>query len=146
MAGETAEDYAREALRRRDTPEGDPFHSGVHAEEIIGILADVRAAGSWKRYVGAWRIQLLLLQRLCAAGRASPLSTPSRQNVWVWGQSIEELEATSGCKVTPRRNYEDASGTEWRTTKHLMTHLVDLPPPLVGKVASYWRTARDPLY
>ena len=60
--------------------------------------------------------------------------------------SIEELEATSGCKVTPRKNYEDASGDEWRTEKALMAHLVDLPPPLVGKVASYWRTARDPLY
>ena len=59
--------------------------------------------------------------------------------------SIEDLEATSGCKVTPRKNYEDPSD-EWRTTRALMAHLVDLPPPLVGKVASYWRTARDPLY
>ena len=69
-----------------------------------------------------------------------------RQAAWVWTQSIEDLEATSGCKVTPRKNYEDASGDEWRTAKALMAHLVDLPPPLVGKVASYWRTARDPLY
>ena len=69
---------------------------------------------------------LLLLQRLCAAGRASPLSTPSRQNVWVWGQSIEELEATSGCKVTPRKNYEDASGDEWRTAKALMAAKADI--------------------
>ena len=37
-------------------------------------------------------------------------------------------------------------GDEWRTTKALMAHLVDAPPPLVGKVASCWRTARDPLY
>ena len=103
LAGETAEDYAREALRRRDSPDRDPWHSGVHAEEIIGILADVRAAGSWKRYVGAWRVLLLLLQRLSVTGRAFP-----------------------------------------RT--ELMERLVALPPPMVGKVASYWRTARDPLY
>ena len=101
-------------------------------------------AGSWKHYTGAWRVELLLLQRLCAAGRASPVSTPSRQ-ICVCVPSIEDLEATSGCKVTPRKNYEDP-GDEWRTTKALMACLVDLPPPLVGKVASYWRTARDPLY
>ena len=107
LAGETAEDYAREALRRRDSDEehdgwGIPPELAVEAEGIVSLLADVRAAGSWKRYVGAWRVQLLLLQRLSVTGRAFP-----------------------------------------RT--ELMERLVALPPPLVGKVASYWRTSRDPL-
>ena len=106
LAGETAEDYAREALRRRDSPDEHEWSISpslaVEAEEIIGILADVRAAGSWKRYVGAWRVQLLLLQRLSVTGRAFP-----------------------------------------RT--ELMERLVALPPPMVGKFASYWRTSRDPL-
>ena len=107
LEGKTAEDYARVALRRRDS-DGEIEEWGVsrslavEAEEIIGILADVRAAGSWKRYVGAWRVQLLLLQRLSVTGRAFP-----------------------------------------RT--ELMERLVALPPPMVGKVASYWRTSRDPL-
>ena len=157
-AGDTAEAYAREAL---DRPTRDAFpddedqdawdeDSGWRlvgeAERVIELLVDVRSAGSWKHYTGAWRIELLLLQRLCSDGRASPLGTPHREAAWVWTQSIEELEATSGCKVTPRKNYEDASGDEWRTEKALMAHLVDLPPPLLGKVASYWRTGRDPLY
>ena len=107
LEGKTAEDYARVALRRRDSDEeqeewGVDRLLAVEAEEIIGILADVRGAGSWKRYVGAWRVQLLLLQRLSVTGRAFP-----------------------------------------RT--ELMERLVALPPPMVGKVASYWRTSRDPL-
>ena len=107
LEGKTAEDYARVALRRRDSDEeieewGVSRSLAVEAEEIIGILADVRGAGSWKRYVGAWRVQLLLLQRLSVTGRAFP-----------------------------------------RT--ELMERLVALPPPMVGKVASYWRTSRDPL-
>ena len=154
-AGDTAEAYAREAL---DRPTRDSFpddedsdawdeDSGWRlvgeAERVIELLADVRSAGSWKHYTGAWRVELLLLQRLCAAGRASPSSAPGRQ-ICVCVPSIEDLEATSGCRVTRPRKKD--SVTEVRTTKALMACLVDLPPPLVGKVASYWRTARDPLY
>jgi len=174
-SGDSAEDYARATLDRPVVASiedavaeydydsaaqaiqywddlDEPWRLAGEVERIIELLADVRSAGSWKHYTGAWRVELLLLQRLCSAGRASPLSTVDgicytfRQAAWVWTQSIEDLEATSGCKVTPRKNYEDASGDEWRTAKALMAHLVDLPPPLVGKVASYWRTARDPLY
>ena len=123
----------------------EPWRLEGEVESIIELLADVRSAGSWKRYVCAWRVELLLLQRLCADGRAYPGEVRRRDYQWR-PASIEDLEATSGCKVTPRKNYEDASGDEWRTEKALMAHLVDLPPPLVGKVASYWRTARDPLY
>ena len=125
-ADETAEDYARatldrpviasieaarnlygyesvaEAIRYWDDLD-DPWRLNGEAESIIELLSDVRAAGSWKRYVGAWRVELLLLQRLSATGRAFPRA-------------------------------------------ELMERLVALPPPLVGKVASYWRTARDPLY
>ena len=36
------------------------------------LLAEVRAAGSWNRYANAPRIDVIVLQRLCAAGRASP--------------------------------------------------------------------------
>ena len=168
-ADETAEDYARatldrpviasieaarnlygyesvaEAIRYWDDLD-DPWRLNGEAESIIELLSDVRAAGSWKRYVSAWRVELLLLQRLCAAGRASPFFPTVGHKLCVCKPSIERLEATSGCKVTPRKNYEDVSGTELRTIKGLMANLIDLPPPLVGKIASYWRTARDPLY
>jgi hypothetical protein len=133
--GATAMEYALEAPK---------LGAADQAADIISLLTDVRTAGSWKHYTGAWRVELLLLQRLCADGRAYPGAVCGR--VYQWRPaSIEDLEATSGCKVTPRKNYEDP-GDEWRTTKALMACLVDLPPPLVGKVASYWRTARDPRY
>lgn len=119
--GRSAEDYARETLgcpavkelcdvvelgfdsARQALARTEEWRLAGEGERIIELLAAVRAAGSWKRYVGAWRVQLLLLQRLSANDRAVP-----------------------------------------RTER--MERLVDLPPPLVGKVASYWRTERDPLY
>jgi hypothetical protein len=168
-SGDSAEDYARATLDRpvvasiEDAVAEYDYHSAAQAiqywddldepwrlegevESIIELLADVRSAGSWKHYTGAWRVELLLLQRLCAAGRASPFFPTVGHKLCVCKPSIERLEATSGCKVTPRKNYEDVSGTELRTIKGLMANLIDLPPPLVGKIASYWRTARDPLY
>ena len=155
--GGDAEAYARAALDRptrdefpddEDRGEWDrqDWRLAGEAERIFELLADVLTAGSWKHYTGAWRVELLLLQRLCAAGRASPFFPTVGHKLCVCKPSIERLEATSGCKVTPRKNYEDVSGTELRTIKGLMANLIDLPPPLVGKIASYWRTARDPLY
>ena len=41
-------------------------------EAFIELLTAVRAAGSWKRYANAPRIDVIVLQRLCAAGRAAP--------------------------------------------------------------------------
>ena len=157
-AGDTAEAYAREAL---DRPTRDAFpddedsdawdeDSGWRlvgeAERVIELLADVRSAGSWKHYTGAWRVQLLLLQKLCSSGRASPVTALGPGDAW-HTPSIEDLEATSGCKVTrPRKRAPPTAATEEGPTDALMARLVALPPPMVGKVASYWRTARDPLY
>ena len=157
-AGDTAEAYAREAL---DRPTRDAFpddedqdawdeDSGWRlvgeAERVIELLADVRSAGSWKHYVGAWRVQLLLLQKLCSSGRASPVTALGPGDAWRT-PSIEDLEATSGCKVTrPRKRAPPTAAAEEGPTDALMARLVALPPPLVGKVASYWRTARDPRY
>ena len=125
--GETAEDEARDA-------------------DIVSLLTDVRTAGSWKRYVGAWRVQLLLLQRLCSTGRASPVTALGPGDAWRT-PSIEDLEATSGCKVTrTQKRAPPTDATEEGPTDALMARLVVLPPPMVGKVAGYWRTARDPLY
>ena len=156
--GGDAEAYAREALNRptrdvfpddedRDAWEqDDTWRLAGQAERIILLLANVRSAGSWKHYTGVWRVQLLLLQRLCSTGRASPVTALGPGDAWRT-PSIEDLEATSGCKVTrPRKRAPPTDATEEGPTDALMARLVALPPPLVGKVASYWRTARDPLY
>ena len=134
--GATAMEYALEAPK---------LGAADQAADIISLLTDVRTAGSWKRYVGAWRVQLLLLQKLCSTGRAFPL--PRLGRFQRPALSIEALEATSGCKVTrTRKRAPPTDATEEGPTDALMARLVALPPPLVGKVASYWRTARDPLY
>ena len=156
--GRDAQAYALKALSRptrdafpddgdRDAwGQDDTWRLAGEAELIIELLADVRPAGSWKRYVGAWRVQLLLLQKLCSTGRASPVTALGPGRAWRT-PSIEDLEATSGCKVTrTQKRAPPTAATEGGPTDALMAHLVDLPPPLVGKVASYWRTARDPLY
>ena len=41
-------------------------------EAFLALLAGVRAAGSWKRYANAPRLDVVVLQALCAKGRASP--------------------------------------------------------------------------
>ena len=155
--GRDAQAYALKALSRptRDAFPDDEdrgewelqnWRLAGEAERIFELLADVRTAGSWKRYVGAWRVQLLLLQKLCSSGRASPVTALGPGDAWRT-PSIEDLEATSGCKVTrTRKRAPPTDAAEEGPTDALMAHLVDLPPPLVGKVASYWRTARDPRY
>ena len=156
--GGDAEAYAREALNRptrdvfpddedRDAWEqDDTWRLAGQAERIILLLANVRSAGSWKHYTGVWRVQLLLLQRLCSTGRASPVTALGPDHAR-GPASIEDLEATSGCKVTrPRKRAPPTDATEEGPTDALMARLVALPSPLVGKVASYWRTARDPRY
>ncbi len=41
-------------------------------EAFLALLADVRAAGSFKRYANAPRLDVVVLQALCVQGRASP--------------------------------------------------------------------------
>jgi hypothetical protein len=41
-------------------------------EAFLALLADVRAAGSFKRYANAPRLDVVVLQALCAKGRATP--------------------------------------------------------------------------
>ena len=44
---------------------------------VVDLLADVRAAGGWKPYVRAPRVELVRLRSLCDRGRAAPPSTAS---------------------------------------------------------------------
>ena len=77
-SGRKAEAFARRRLSLDIyTGEGIPEHPNEcrrpgAVEAFLALLADVRAAGSWKRYVNKPRIDVIVLQRLCAAGHASP--------------------------------------------------------------------------
>ena len=61
----------REEARQLWESESDDRLPG-EVEGVIELLSDVRAAGSWKRYVNEPRRQLLSLQKLYHAKRASP--------------------------------------------------------------------------
>ena len=82
--GHNAEAIARSRLQteiyyERGIPE-DPLRCRRPGavEAFLELCAGVRAAGSWKRYVNAPRIDVIVLQRLCAAGRATPPQSLAR--------------------------------------------------------------------
>ena len=77
-SGRTAEDLARECLNY-PIYTGDGIPENPHGkrrpgaiEAFLALLADVRAAGSFKRYANAPRIDVVVLQALCVKGRAVP--------------------------------------------------------------------------
>ena len=54
-------------------PENPQLHRRPGAvEAFLALLADVRAAGSFKRYANAPRLDVVVLQALCVKGRATP--------------------------------------------------------------------------
>ena len=91
------------------------------AERTIDLLSDVYRAGSWKRYSNVPRLALLVLQKLCWRRRAAappgllarlfPQEPQARRRKrrTVEAPAIEELEATSGCKVTRPRTRKAGS-------------------------------------
>ena len=76
--GHTAEDIAQSRLTKPIyTGDGIPENPNSTrrpgaVEAFLALLADVRAAGSFKRYANAPRLDVVVLQALCVQGRASP--------------------------------------------------------------------------
>ena len=74
--GNNAETIARSRLAFDVyTSEGIPKHPSCcrrpgGVEAFLALLADVRAAGSWKRYANEPRVQLIVLRKLAESGRA----------------------------------------------------------------------------
>ena len=82
--GRSAEDFARLVLNK-PIYTGDDMPEDPHAkrrpgavEAVLDLLTGVRAAGSWKRYANAPRLDVVVLQALCATGRASPPAVLAR--------------------------------------------------------------------
>ena len=108
-----------------------PHHVGTDAEdgwdaehcaingrraEVAAFLRDVKAAGGWKPYARAPRIELVRLRSLCARGRATP---------------PRELERLFDCPSSA-------------TTKAKAARVArPLPKEVFWHVLSYWRTSRD---
>ena len=74
--GNNAEAIARHKLSKEIyTGEGIPENTRScrrpgAVEAFLALLADVRAAGSWKRYANEPRVQLIVLRKLAESGRA----------------------------------------------------------------------------
>ena len=74
--GRNAEAIARSRLQKEIyTGEGIPEFPGTcrrpgAVEAFLALLAEVRAAGSWKRYANEPRLQLVVLRKLAESGRA----------------------------------------------------------------------------
>ena len=64
---------------------------------IAAFLADVRAAGGWKRYVREPEFSMLLLRYLCLRGRATPPANLAR----VFGPPPTPRRLASSCASTP---------------------------------------------
>ena len=155
--GQDAEDHARWALETREAwdelPDDedfgawDPSSNGGRqfrltgeVEEMIDVLVDVRAAGSWRRYSNEPRIRLFLLHALCEAKRAFP---PPHPCVGVDFDPPEPLPwgvpptAAAAARIRAARLGD---------TPSLATRLYALPAPLVWNVLTFWASARDPDY
>ena len=84
--------------------------------EVATFLRDVKAAGGWKPYARAPRIELVRLRSLCARGRATP---------------PRALERLFDCPSSA-------------TTKAKAARVArPLPNGVFWHVLSYWRTSRD---
>jgi hypothetical protein len=84
--------------------------------EVANFLRDVKAAGGWKPYARAPRIELVRLRSLCARGRATP---------------PRALERLFDCPSSA-------------TTKAKAARVArPLPKEVFWHVLSYWRTSRD---
>ena len=74
--GRNAEANARAQLQKDIyTGDGIPKHPSLcrrpgAVEAFLALLAEVRAAGSWKRYANEPRVQLVVLRKLAESGRA----------------------------------------------------------------------------
>ena len=98
-------------------------HTRLARREIWQLIDDVKAAGGWKSYVRAPRVELVRLRLLCARGRARP---PSSKPILarLFGAPGSSKKSTRASKLASR----------------------PLPKEVFWHVLSYWRTIRDDYY
>lgn len=119
MAKKDASDFVRVLLRRGASIDVLDRYPDVLADSHPNtrrLLSEVTAAGGWKRYARAPRIQLLMLRVLCQSGRASAPRGPMKR---LFSASF----ANSGTKRAARG--------------------ASLPDSLFWVVLSYWRSSRQ---
>jgi ankyrin repeat protein len=94
---------------------------------ISDFINTVRAAGSWRNYIRAPRVELVVLRALCARGRAAPPAVTLRHY-----QEAIIFERLFGAPVS--------SSLSAKRTK---PPVAALPKEVFWHVLSFWRTTRD---
>jgi hypothetical protein len=64
--------------QNRDGDDAEAYARAYRRPRIAFMLAEVRAAGGWKRYVREPEFSMLLLRYLCLRGRATPPASLAR--------------------------------------------------------------------
>ena len=99
------------------------FARRMNRDELADVLARVKAAGSWPRYVRAPRVALARLRLLCARGRARPPT--ARRDPILARLFAAPPPASSNKRLASRQVHRP------------------LPNEIFWLVLSFWRTDRD---
>jgi len=97
--------------------------------KCLGLLAAVKSAGSYRRYVNGPRAALMRLRTLCARGRATPQPGDP---------VLERLFA-----APPPSSSTAPSERVTRRASRLRLASRPLPNDVVWHILSFWRTTRD---
>ena len=93
------------------------------------FLEDVKAAGGWKAYLRAPRVQLVRLRSLCDRGRAAPPSVASK---------LSQLRTLSAAEVAVFARLFGAP-----TPRTPRASSGRLPNEIFWHILAFWRTDRD---
>jgi ankyrin repeat protein len=126
--GEDVAAYARECYDSVKVE--DPDDVGEYELSILAaanFLEDVKAAGGWKAYLRAPRVQLVRLRSLCDRGRAAPPSVGSGK--------LQRLRNLSAAEVAVFARLFGAPTPRASSGR--------LPNEIFWHVLAFWRTDRD---
>lgn len=131
-------DVAGRAREFYDNNAEDPDAYDVGEDELsrqfatANFLEDVKAAGGWKAYLRAPRVQLVRLRSLCDRGRAAPPSTD------VASGKLQRLRNLSAAEVAVFARLFGAP-----TPRTPRASSGRLPNEIFWHVLAFWRTDRD---
>ena len=128
---EHGEDVAGHAREFYDAT-SDPDYVSDYELSILAtatFLEDVKAAGGWKAYLRAPRVQLVRLRSLCDRGRAAPPSVASK---------LSQLRTLSAAEVAVFARLFGAP-----TPRTPRASSGRLPNEIFWHILAFWRTDRD---
>ena len=123
--------YAREFYDANNDPADGVVEDALSRQLATAtFLEDVKAAGGWKAYLRAPRVQLVRLRSLCDRGRAAPPSVGSGKLTTLRNLSAAEIAVFARLfGAPPPRTPRGSSGR--------------LPNEIFWHVLAFWRTDRD---